>query len=381
MDASHLDALPPGIATAADYEALARPRVDPVVWQYLQAGSGNGLSLAANRGAFRDRPLMPRPLADVRGGHTRLELFGQSLEHPILLAPIAYQRLFHRDGERACAMAAAAQGGVMWVSSLASQSLESIAEAGFEVGSEGGGAPWFQLYWQGGRERTLRLARRAEAAGYPVVMMTVDAPVKSATLQLPDGVSAVNLEQPLAPAPPAPGQSPVFDGWMAQAPTWDDVAWLRGQIRQPLILKGILHPDDAERAIGMGCDGLVVSNHGGRVLDGAPASLDALPAVLARVAGRVPVLLDSGIRDGRDVFKALALGATAVLVGRPAIWGLAAAGAMGVAHVIRLLRDELEMTMALAGCARLADIGRIDGPAGVRVEPVPPPRPQSRQPD
>lgn len=380
MTEPRLDFIPPGLSTAADYEAHARARMDPAAWAYLQAGSGAGLSLAANRRAFEAMPLMPRPLADVGGGHTRLTLFGNPLEHPILLAPIAYQRLFHPDGERACAMAAAAQGGAMWVSSLASQPLESIAEAGSEVGSEGSGVPWFQLYWQGGRERTLRLARRAEAAGYPVFMLTVDAPVKSATLQLPDGVGAVNLEQPLTPAPLAPGQSQVFDGWMAQAPTWDDLAWLRGQLRQPLILKGLLHPDDAEHAIGLGCDGLVVSNHGGRVLDGAPASLDALPAILARVAGRVPVLLDSGIRNGRDVFKALALGATAVLVGRPAIWGLAAAGAMGVAHVIRLLRDELEMTMALAGYARLGDIGHIDGPAGVRVEPVPPPRPQSRQP-
>jgi 4-hydroxymandelate oxidase len=162
-------------------------------------------------------------------------------------------------------------------------------------------------------------------------------------------------------APLQHGQSPVFDGWMAQAPTWDDLAWLRDRIRQPLIVKGILHPDDAERAIELGCDGLVVSNHGGRVLDGAPASLDALPAILARVAGRVPVLLDSGIRDGRDVFKALRLGAGAVLLGRPYIWGLASAGALGVAHVIRLMRDELELAMALCGCKTLAEVGATVG--------------------
>ncbi len=251
-------------------------------------------------------------------------------------------------------MAAAAQGGAMVVSSLASQWLEAIAETGMQAG----GAPWFQLYWQGGRESTLRLARRAEAAGYAVVVLTVDAPVKLATLELPGDVTAVNLERPLAPAPLTARQSRVFDGWVAQAPTWDDLAWLRGQIRRPLLVKGILHPDDAERAVGLGCDGLVVSNHGGRVLDGVPASLDALPAILARVSGRVPVLLDSGIRGGRDVFKALSLGARAVLLGRPAIWGLVAAGALGVAHVIRLMRDELEVAMALTGCARIDDIGR-----------------------
>jgi 4-hydroxymandelate oxidase len=345
-----LDILPAGIVTAADYEVLARERLDPVAWRYLQDGSGHGLTLAANRRAFETATLMPRPLADVRGGHTRLSLFGQALEHPILLAPIAYQRLFHPDGERASAMAAAAQGGAMWVSSLASQPLESIAAACRQAGGgDGQLAAWFQLYWQCERECTLRLAKRAEAAGYPVFMFTVDAPVKLATLELPGAIRAVNLEQPLAPAPLQNGQSQVFDGWMAQAPTWDDLAWLRNQLHQPLILKGLLHPDDAERALNLGCDGLVVSNHGGRVLDSAPASLDVLPAILARVAGRIPVLLDSGIRDGRDVFEALQLGASAVLLGRPYIWGLATAGALGVAHVIRLMRDELEVAMALCG--------------------------------
>ena len=364
MNEPRLDAIPAGIATAADYEALAATRLDPTVWRYLQDGSGSNLTLTANRRAFESAGLMPRPLADVRGGHTRLNLFGQKLEHPILLAPIAYQRLFHPDGEFASAMAAAAQGGAMWVSSLASQSLESIAEACQQAGGGDQSAPWFQLYWQGDRERTSRLARRAESAGYPVVMLTVDAPVKLATLELPGEVQAVNLEHPLVAAPVRQGQSKVFDGWMAQAPTWDDLTWLRDRIRQPLIVKGILHPDDAEHAINLGCDGLVVSNHGGRVLDGAPASLGALPTILARVAGRVPVLFDSGIRDGRDVCKALSLGASAVLIGRPYIWGLASAGALGVAHVIRMMRDELELSMALCGCKTLAGLnmsGLLEG--------------------
>lgn len=355
MIASRVDALPDGIDTAADYESLARGCLDPAAWRYLQDGSGAGLSLAANRRAFEAMPLMPRPLADVCGGDTRLSLFGQPLAHPILLAPIAYQRLFHPDGECASSMAAAAQGSAMLVSSLASQPIEDIAEAGRQAG----GIPWFQLYWQGARERTLRLARRAEAAGCPVIVLTVDAPVKQATLALPGGVAAVNLEQPLTAAPVQAGQSHVFQGWMAQAPTWGDLAWLRERIRLPLVVKGILHPDDAERAVGLGCDGLVVSNHGGRVLDGVPASLDALPAIQARLKGRVPVLLDSGIRDGRDVFKALSLGASAVLLGRPAVWGLACAGALGVAHVIRLLRDELEVAMALTGCAGLGQVVRM----------------------
>lgn len=352
MTEPRLQSLPEGIATARDYERHARECLDGAAWEYLRQGSGAERTLAANRHACEAHALMPRVLADMRGGHTRLQLFGQELEHPVLLAPIAYQRLFHADGECASAMAAAAQGGSMLVSSLASQGLEEIAAASIQAGDP----PWFQLYWQGERARTMRLVRRAEQAGYPVIVLTVDAPIKLASLDLPGGIRAVNLEQPLAPAPVGNGQSRVFDGWMAHAPTWEDVAWLREQIRLPLLIKGVLHPDDAARAIELGCDGLIVSNHGGRVLDGVPASLDALPAIVERVAGRVPVLLDSGIRDGRDVFRAMRLGASAVLLGRPAIWGLAVAGALGVAHVIRLVRDELEAAMALCGCRTLGDI-------------------------
>ncbi len=349
---TQIQTLPTAVTTANDYESLAQARLDPAVWHYLQAGSGAGLTLAANYRAFAARPLWPRPLAAVRGGHTRLTFWGQTLAHPILLAPIAYQRLFHPDGEVASAFAAAAQGGGNIVSSLASLSLEAIAQASFQ----GGQAPWFQLYWQGERARTLRLLRRAEAAGYAVIVWTIDAPVKHATLILPTGTAAETLEQPLLPARLTDGQSQVFDGWMAQAPTWDDLAWLREQSRLPLLLKGILHPEDAERAVQLGCDGLVVSNHGGRVLDGAPASLDALTAVVARVAGRMPVLLDSGVRTGQDACRALQAGATAVLVGRPYIWGLVTAGALGVAQVIRLLRDELELSLALTGHATLATV-------------------------
>lgn len=344
-----LDACPADIRTAADYLPYAQARLTQDVWRYLEEGSGGDLTLTANTLALDALTLTPRPLADVRGGHTRLELFGQALEHPMLLAPVAYQRLLHPDGECASALAAVAQGGQMLVSSLASQPLEQIAEAAAQP-------LWFQLYWQGNRERTLRLAQRTQAAGYAVIVMTVDAPVKQATIQLPADISAVNLEPPLRLPPLTPGQSAVFDGWMAHAPNWDDVAWLREQIALPFLLKGILHPDDAMRASALGCDGVVVSNHGGRVLDGAPAAIAMLPAVVEVMAGKAPVLFDSGIRNGRDVCKALALGASAVLIGRPAAWGLAAAGALGVAHVLRLLRDELEMAMVLCGAARLQDV-------------------------
>ncbi len=354
--------LPP-IDCARDYLPLAEARLDPAIWHYLQAGSSDALVTDAQN-AFSTIRLIPRPLRHVQGGHTRLTLYGQELAHPLLLAPVSYQRLFHADGECASAMATSAQGGQMLVSSLASQPFEAIAQAyAAEAGHDSQTdnpvqRPWFQLYWQGNRERTARLLCRVTSADFSAIAFTIDAPIKRATLQLPADISAVNLENYPPPKPANPAQSQVFDGWMAQAPTWDDVAWLRQQTPLPLLLKGILHPDDAEHALALGCDGIVVSSHGGRVLDGAPTSLEVLPDIVQRINGRIPILFDSGIRSGRDAFIALALGATAVLVGRPYLWGLTVGGALGVAHIIRLLRDELEMTMALTGCARLGDIGR-----------------------
>ncbi|HEX5356218.1 MAG TPA: alpha-hydroxy acid oxidase [Aquabacterium sp.] len=344
-----------GAECVADYQRAAQARLDERVWAYLQDGDADGED-AAGASVSASVRLMPRPLTRVTGGHTRLSLFGQSLAHPFLTAPVAYQRLFHAHGELASALAASAQGGQQIISSLASHTFADIVQA---AGEGGGPGPWFQLYWQQDRAHTLRLLRRAEEAGCTAVVFTVDAPIKLATMSLPADIQAVNLEPTLAgaDAPRRDGDSRVFDGWMAQAPDWADLAWLRAQTSLPLLIKGILHPDDAWQAVEAGCDGIVVSSHGGRVLRGAASSWTCLPAVLRRTEGRVPVLLDSGIRSGQDAFAALAMGATAVLVGRPYVWGLAANGAMGVAHVIRLLRDELEMTMALTGCRMLSDIG------------------------
>lgn len=334
--------------SVAAYEAAARATLPDMVWDYLDAGSGTGRTRRANESAFDTIALRPRPLADVRDGHTRTALFGSTLAHPFLLAPLAYQQLFDAQGETGVAMAAAAQDTVMIVSSLASQPLEAIAACGATL--------WFQLYWQHDRDRTLRLLRRAEAAGAQAVVFTVDAPVKQATLALPPEIRAVNLE----PAPPAmslaAGASAVFDQWMTAAPRWDDLDWLRRQTRLPLLVKGLLHVADAERALAAGCDGLVVSNHGGRVIDGTPTALQVLSEFRQALAPAIPLLFDSGIRSGSDAFKAIAAGAQAVLLGRPILWGLAAAGPMGVAHVIRLLRDELEMTMALMGCRSIGSI-------------------------
>lgn len=334
--------------SVADYRELARSRLHPDIWHYLDDGRDTPCG-RANRSAFDATPLMPRPLADVRGGHTRIELFGERLGHPILLAPVAYQRLYHPDGEQASAMAANAQDGQIVISTLASQPFDAINRAAER-------ALWFQLYWQGSRDATRRLLDRAQASGIRAVVFTVNAPVKQTTLALPAQVSAVNLDAPARPASIADGRSAVFDDWMAHAPNWNDLDWLRDQTQLPLLLKGVLQAEDAVRAVRLGCDGLVVSNHGGRVLGEAPASLPALPAIVSAVGADIPVLLDSGIDSGSDVHRALAAGARAVLVGRPYVWGLAGNGALGVAHVIRLMRDELELCMALCGHVSLAAI-------------------------
>ena len=331
-------------------QAQAKLPVD--VWHYLQSDAGSGLQLQVNELGWQSKKLLPRPLRALQEANTRCELFGEQWAHPLMLAPVAYQRLFHADGEIGTAVACNAQQGQMMVSSLASQSVSEIVTQAQQP-------LWFQLYWQGDRARTAALLHKALAAGVSAVVFTVDAPVKQALIDLPDGISAVNLTQPLSMRPLQAGQSPVFDGWMTQAPTWEDVAWLRQQVNIPLLLKGLMHVEDAQKAVEYGCDGVVISNHGGRVLDSTPSVAAVLPQIVAAVGGQCKILVDSGIRSGQDVFKALAMGADAVCIGRPYIWGLATEGAMGVAKVIRTLRDELEMTMALTGVSNLAAVRQI----------------------
>ena len=352
----------PDIVNLADHEAHARQHLDDNAWAYFSGGAADEITLRANRTAWSDLSLWPRVLRPLAGGHTRVNLLGRTLEHPILLAPVAYQRLAHPDGERASAYAAAALGAGMVLSTQASVSLEAVAQA---VRPDPGRGPlWFQLYLQHDRGFTQALVQRAESAGYEALVLTVDAPSsgvrdreRRAGFRLPPGVGAVNLAGLQAPSTfrPRPGQSALFDDLLHHAPTWDDIAWLQSITRLPVLLKGVLHPADARLAVSVGAAGLIVSNHGGRTLDTAPATASALPRVVQAVGGALPVMVDGGIRRGTDVLKAMALGASAVLVGRPAIWGLANAGAAGVAHVLRLLRDELEIAMALTGCATLAD--------------------------
>lgn len=355
--------IPAGVVSLADHELAARTRLDANAWAYFSGGAADEITLRANQAAWQQPLLQPRVLQALQGGHTRVPLLGRVLAHPIFLAPVAYQRLAHPDGELASACAASAQEAGLVLSTQSSVLLETVAQA---VGNDPDRGPlWFQLYMTHDRAFTRELVQRAERAGFEALVVTVDAPVNGARDRerragfcLPPGVSAVNLVglPPVAAVSLEPGQSALFDGLLRTSITWADIEWLLSQTRLPLILKGVLHPDDARQAVALGVAGLIVSNHGGRTLDTVPSTAAVLPRMRQALGGDVPLLVDGGIRRGTDVLKAMALGANAVLIGRPYLYGLANAGALGVAHVLRLLRDELEIAMALCGCATLAQV-------------------------
>ena len=338
----------------ADHEALARACVPPAVWAYWSGGAGDERTLCHNAEAWQGLALHPRVLRPLGGLGMETQMLHRTCPSPLLVAPMARHGLAHPDAERATALAASALGVGLVLSMQSHTLLEDVARA-MDPGPTRGPL-WFQLYHLGDRAWTLELAHRAQAAGYEALVLTVDAPLQGVRdrERRADVASLPQGPQPHWPPSPPPGST---DQLLGQAPTWDDVHWLRQHSPLPLLLKGITHPDDAALALDLGIDGLIVSNHGGRVLDTMPPTAQLLPAVVAAVQGRCPVLVDGGIRRGTDVFKALALGADAVLLGRPVLWGLAHAGAHGVAHVLRLLLDELWATMALCGVARTGDIG------------------------
>ena len=346
--------VPPDVVSLADYERHARERLPADVWAYVSGASADGLTRRRNRAAFDRIELAGRVLADMKNASTATTLLGIDLPFPLLLAPVAHQRLVHSDGELATALGAGTCGAPMCVSTLASTTIEDIA-------AQAASPLIFQLYMQSGREAALSLVRRAEDAGYRALMVTVDAPVngirndeQKAGFRLPAHVRAVNIEGMKGPVSQAgPGESPVFRGLLDEAPTWLDIEWLRARTDLPLMLKGVMHPDDAGRAIELGADAIVISNHGGRTLDTLPASVEALQAVSGRVGNRVPLLLDGGIRRGTDMLKALALGASACMVGQPIMHALAVAGPVGVAHLLVILRAELEVAMTLTGRSSL----------------------------
>lgn len=351
----------------ADVERAAAAVLPDEVRDFVAGGSGAETTLDANRSAFARVFVEPRVLRDVSRCATDTVLLGCPARLPVAVAPVAYQRLLHPEGELAVARAAKRAGVPFTVSTLSSVPVERIAAAG--------GAFWFQLYWLREPDRALELVRRAERAGARAVMLTVDVPWMGRRLRdvrngfaLPDRVRAVHLGADPSTAHHRAAAAGAGSGaatgsavaahtaeTFSAAVTWSTVERLREHTRLPLVLKGILSPQDAVRAAECGVDAVVVSNHGGRQLDGAVPSVTALPEVVSAVAGRCSVLLDSGVRDGTDVLRALALGADGVLLGRPVLWGLAAGGEAGVDRVLELLADEVRDALGLAGCSDVAE--------------------------
>lgn len=336
------------VLTLDDFEELARERLPHTTFEFIASGAAEEVSLRWNREAFQKIALRPRVLQDVSRIATSTTLFGETLPFPILLAPVAYQKLMHPDGEVAAARGAAQAGAVYVMSTASTCAVEEVATSGARL--------WLQIYLQSDRAVTQDLVQRAEAAGVRALCLTVDTPVVGTRTRQARAKFALPPDLP-TPHLDAAGRARLgVVSAVREASTWKDVEWLRSVTRLPMLLKGILDPDDALRGVESGASGIIVSNHGARNLDSAPATIDALPAIAEQV--RVPILLDGGVRRGTDVVKALAFGATAILIGRPYAYGLAAAGSEGVARVIAILREELETAMALLGCASIGEINR-----------------------
>jgi len=339
----------PTLINLDDYERAAPERLTAGALAYYTGGANDERTLTDNRAAFRRWRILPRVLRDVSTVDPGVSILGRAWPSPIWIAPTAFHRMAHSDGELATARAAAARGITLTLSTSSSTDLADVAAVG--------GPRWFQVYLLADPGARRALVERAVAAGYEGLVLTVDLPRVGRRerdirvgFRVPDEVAVPNIAT-AAGVSPAEGLKVAF----VQSMTWADVEWLAG-FGVPVIVKGILHPDDARLALDHGAAAIDVSNHGGRQLDGAIASLDALPAVVEAVAGRVPVLMDGGVRRGTDALTALALGASAVGIGRPVLWGLAVNGEAGVGHVLDLLIAELELAMALAGAARVAEL-------------------------
>ena len=330
------------VVCLADLEPIARGNMSTLAWEYLSSGAADELTLRWNCEAFEKVKLKPRVLVDVSTIDTGIEIFGTELEFPILLAPVGLQRLYHPEGEIAAVRGAGISKSVYAISSYSTTPLEEIAAAAT-------GPIWMQTYLQPDRAFTKDVVRRAEAAGCRALCVTVDLPVIGVRNRMDRARFSV---------PPDLNVPHMMENFSGSPVTWNDIDWLRSITKLPILLKGILDPDDAELAVQNGVSGIIVSNHGARDLDSTPATIDALPFVAEQVASRIPVLMDGGVRRGTDVLKALALGATAVMIGRPFCFGLAANGAEGVAHVVNILRKEFEIAMALTGRTTISQIDR-----------------------
>jgi 4-hydroxymandelate oxidase len=338
----------PTLVSLYDYESAAKRILSAPAWEYFNGGSADEITLRRNRQALDSLQLKPRVLVDVTRIDTSCTLLDYKMAHPIILAPTSSHLLAHPDAEVATVRGAAAAKAIMVASTVSNRSIEDICKAASEP-------VWFQLYVEDDREAVKELIARAEAAGCKALCITVDNPLAYAR----NREERVRAEAPMLPFPnlgitAAPGGR----ARSRKHFNWDDLAWIQSAAKTPIILKGIINPDDADEAAKRGVAAIIVSNHGGRVLDTEPATVEVLPAVVDRIAGRIPVLFDSGLRRGTDVLKGLAYGASAVLIGRPYIYGLSVAGADGVRNVVEILRSELEGAMGMTGRTQLDEIDR-----------------------
>jgi 4-hydroxymandelate oxidase len=339
-----------------EFEEEARGRLDPAVYDYFAGGADDEVTLRANEAAFSRVGLVPRVLCGSGRPELGVAVLGSRISMPVLIAPTAFHGLAHPEGERATARAAAAAGTIMILSMAATVPVEEVVSEARNTAQGAEISPWFQLYIQPDLQFTEAVIHRAEAAGCTALVVTVDSPafgrrerdLRNGFLDLPTGMCCENLRE---------GGivrqlvfSPEF--------SWNHIDWLAKVTSLKIVLKGILHPEDARLAVSHGADAIIVSNHGGRQLDTVPATIDLLPAIVDAVDGRIPVLMDGGIRRGSDVVKALALGATAVAIGRPVIWGLSTGGEPGVTQVLEMLRSEIDRTLALCGCGCPGDASR-----------------------
>ena len=352
------------ILNLENLEGSARERLDPMLYDYIAGGAGDECSLRESRAAWNRVQLLPRMLRGVADRQLGTTVLGRAVSFPVLVPPMGFQGLCHTEAEVATAGATAAEGTIFCASTVSNKSLEAIAQA------NGAGPRWFQLYVYRDKSVTRGLVERAAAAGYSALCLTVDTPLagnrerdRRNSLRMPAHLELANFpashtaQHHHGSGPGSALAQYIAHQWDAGL-TWDDVSWLQSISPMPVVVKGVLAPDDAKLAVEHGAAGVIVSNHGGRQLDTVPAPVTMLPEVVAAVAGRCEVFVDGGIRRGIDVLKALALGARAVLVGRPVLWGLTLDGADGVRAVLQHLRAELDLAMALAGCRTVADITR-----------------------
>lgn len=345
-------------------ESRARAQLDPMLFDYIAGGAGDEWTLAENRAAWSRTQLLPRMLRGVANRSLQTTVLGATVSFPVLVPPMGFHGLCHRDAEEATARGTAAEETIFCSSTVSNCSLEAIAKA------SGTGARWFQLYVYRDRAITRELVERAAAAGYSALCLTVDTPLagqrerdRRNSLRMPRHLELGNFPRShTSQHHEGSGEGSSLAQYIASqwdpSLTWSDVEWLRSIAPMPFVVKGVLAPEDAVLAVDHGASAVIVSNHGGRQLDSVPAPITVLPSIVDAVAGRAEVLLDGGVRRGTDVLKALAFGARAVLVGRPVLWGLTLDGEQGVRAVLQHLRGELDLAMALSGCATVADVTR-----------------------